>query len=76
VAGAIGEANLPGAAGAGERCGEPAIQAGAVKGVGVAAFGQQPDAPAAEQQEAVEQPVGEFDGVDVVAQLGGGDVAD
>ena len=39
--------------------------------VGVAAFGQQPDAAAAEQQEAVQQPVGELDGVDVVSQLGG-----
>jgi len=47
-----------------------------VERVGVAAFGQQADAAAAEQQEAVQQPVGEFDWVDVMLHLGGGDVAD
>ena len=57
-------------AGGVERGGEPAVQAGAVERVGVAAFGQQPDAAAAEQQEAVQQPVGELDGVDVMLQLG------
>src|SRR5450755_1367226 len=62
--------------GGGEGCLEPAVQAGAFERVGVAAFGQQSDAAAAEQQKAVQQPVGKLDGVDVMLQLDGGDVTD
>jgi hypothetical protein len=76
LAGCLCEVDLAGVAGGVERFCERAVEAGAVERVGVAAFGQQADAAAAEQQEAVEQPVRELDGVDVMTQLGGGDVAD
>jgi hypothetical protein len=60
----------------GERVREAAVEPGGLERVGVAAFGEQPDAAAGDQDEAVEQSVGELDRLDVVLQLGLGDVAD
>ncbi len=45
-------------------------------GSGSPPSGSSRDASAADEQEPVQQPVGELDGGDVVAQLGGGDVPD
>ena len=56
--------------------GEVAGKAGAFERVGVAAFGQQPDAADRREQEPVQESVGELDGGGVAAQLGLGDVPD
>jgi hypothetical protein len=70
------EAELAGGAGGLEVAGESGLVVGAVQGVGMAAVGEQSGAAAGDEQEAVEEAVGELDGVRVVAQLGCGDVAD
>lgn len=70
------EAQLARAPGGGQVASEPLGERRAFKRVPPPAFGQQPDATAGDQEEAVEEAVGELDGGGVVAQLGGGDVAD
>jgi hypothetical protein len=71
LASVVVELQLAGAAGGSEVLGESVFERRVVERVVLAAFGQQPDAAAGDQQEAVEEAVGEFDGAGVVAQLGG-----
>ena len=56
-AGVVGEAELAGVAAGGDRERERAVEAGVGERVGVAAFGEQADAAAGDQEEAVEQPL-------------------
>ena len=71
-----GEPDLALGVGVLQRRGEVLLKAGAFERFGVAALGEQPDAPAGADQEAVEESVGEFDGGGVPGELGLGDVAD
>jgi hypothetical protein len=61
LAGVGGELDLPGAAGVLERGREVAREAGVFERVRVAAFGEQPDASDRQEQETVQQPVGDLD---------------
>ena len=76
LAGVRGEAHAAGGAGVCDRAAEHAGQAGAVKRVGAAAFGEQAGAATGAEHEPVRQAVGELDLREVVAQLGLGDVTD
>ena len=71
-----GERDLAPGVGVLQRRGEVLLKAGAFQRFGVAAFGEQPDAPAGADQKAVEESVGELDGGGVPGELGLGDVTD
>jgi hypothetical protein len=55
---------------------EPLVHAGAGEGVWVTAVGEETVAAGGDEKEAVQEPVGSFDGVGVGGELGPGDVAD
>jgi hypothetical protein len=65
--GGLVEVQLSGGAGVLQGGGEVAPESGAVQRVGFAAFGQQPDASAADQQKPVQQAVGDLDRAGVAA---------
>ena len=70
------QAEAAGGAGVLDRAAEHGGQAGAVKRVSVAAFGEQAGSPAGAEHESIGEPVGELDVREVVAQLVLGDVPD
>ena len=76
LSGVVGERDLPAGVGVLQGRGEVLLQAGPFERFGVAAFGQQPDAAARDDQEPVQESVGELDGGGVAGELGLGDVAD
>ena len=70
------ERDFAGGVGVLEHAGEVAAEAGAFERIGIAAFGQQPDASDRGEDEPVQEPVGDLDGGGVAPQFGLGDVPD
>jgi len=76
LAGPLVELDWSGAAGVLDGLGEVVAQPGVLERVGVAAFGQEPDASDRQQDEPVQEPVGDLVDGCVAAQFQRGDVAD